>query len=340
MTGAAQPSTAETPFPNIEAETVVVLSGGLSHERDVSLRSGRRVSQALRSQGLEVVESDVDSGLLPKLTELPGAVVFPVLHGEAGEDGSLREVLALLGVPFVGSIGSACRVAFDKSVANRVIAEAGLRAPEQVALPHEIFRELGAPALVKALGDQLGFPMMVKPSRCGSALGCSKVSRAEELPSAMVGAYAYGPVAVIERFIEGTEVTVAVADRGAGPAALPIVEIRPDSGVYDYTARYTAGATRFLCPAELTDETADRSAALALQVHEVLGLRDLSRTDMIVTPEGEPVFLEVNVAPGMTETSAVPLAIEAAGWSLGKMCADLVRNAARRGSLAVVSAHS
>jgi D-alanine-D-alanine ligase len=316
--------------------TVVVLAGGLSHERDVSLRSGRRVSQALRSGGLEVIESDVDSALLPRLADLPGAVVFPVLHGEAGEDGALREVFALLEVPFVGSIASACRVAFDKSIATTVVADAELPTPRQVALPHEIFRELGASALVRALGDQIGFPMMVKPSRSGSALGCSKVSRPEQLPSAMVGAYAYGPVAVIEGFIEGTEVAVAVVDRGTGQSALPIVEIRPDSGVYDYTARYTAGATRFLCPAELDEATAQRCSELALRVHDVLGLRDLSRTDMIVTDEGDPVFLEVNVSPGMTETSSVPLAIEAAGWSLGKMCADLVRVAAGRPQTAPV----
>ncbi|HYP44005.1 MAG TPA: D-alanine--D-alanine ligase [Propionibacteriaceae bacterium] len=311
--------------------TVVVLAGGLSHERDVSLRSGRRVAQALRARGLEVIESDVDSALVPRLAELADAVVFPLLHGEAGEDGALREVLSLLGVPFVGSLGSACRVAFDKSIATTVVAEAGILTPPQVALPHEIFRELGAQALVAALGDQIGFPMMVKPSRGGSALGCSKVSRAEELPAAMVGAFAYGPVAVVERFIEGTEVTVAVVDRGAGPVALPAVEIRPDSGVYDYSARYTAGETRFLCPAEVTDDVASRCAEVALAVHRVLGMADLSRTDMIVGGDGQPVFLEVNVAPGMTETSAVPLAIEAAGWSLGKMCADLVRMAALRG---------
>ncbi|HEY5846167.1 MAG TPA: D-alanine--D-alanine ligase [Microlunatus sp.] len=311
--------------------TVVVLSGGLSHERDVSLRSGRRVTSALRSRGIEVIESDIDSTLVARLAELPHAVVFPLLHGETGEDGALREVLALLGVPFVGSVGSACRVAFDKSIATTVIADAGLRTPTQVALPHEIFRELGAQALVKALGDQIGFPMMIKPSRSGSALGCSKVSRAEELPSAMVGAYAYGPVAVVEEFITGTEVTVSVVDRGEGPAALPAVEIRPESGVYDYTARYTAGATRFLCPAEVPAEVADRCAELAGKVHDVLGLRDLSRTDIIVPDDGRPVFLEANVAPGMTETSSVPLAIEAAGWSLGKACADLVRVAAARG---------
>ena len=198
-------------------------------------------------------------------------------------------------------------------------------------MPHEIFRELGAQALMAALAEQVGFPMLVKPSRGGSALGASKVTRPEELPAAMVGAYAYGSVAVIEEFVEGTEVTVAVADRGQGPVALPAVEIRPDSGVYDYTARYTAGATRFLCPAEIDPGVADDCAALALKVHEVLGLRDLSRTDLIITPDGVPTFLEVNVAPGMTETSAVPLAVEAAGWSLGKTCADLVQVAARRG---------
>ena len=313
------------------AETAVVLSGGLSHERDVSLRSGRRVAMALRSRGVEVIESDVDSNLIGLLDSLPQAVVFPVLHGEAGEDGALREVLSLLGVPFVGSVGAACRVAFDKSIATTVVAESGVATPTQIALPHEIFRELGAQALMAALADQIGFPMMVKPSRSGSALGASKVTRPEELPSAMAGAYAYGSVAVIEQFVSGVEVTVTVADRGDGPKALPAVEIRPDSGVYDYAARYTAGATRFLCPAELDPAVAEACASVALRVHDVLGLRDLSRTDLIVTPDGVPTFLEVNVAPGMTETSAVPLAVESAGWSLGKMCADLIRVAARRG---------
>lgn len=314
------------------ADTVMVLSGGLSHERDVSLRSGRRVGQALRSEGFEVIEADVDSTLVPRLTQLDDAVVFPLLHGEAGEDGALREVLALLGAHFVGSPAAACRVAFDKSIATTVIADLGVRTPVQVALPHETFRELGAAALIAALGDEVGFPMMVKPSRSGSALGCTRVASAAELPAAMVGAFAYGPVAVVESFVTGTEVTVAVVDRGDGPVALPAVEIRPQSGIYDYTARYTAGATRFLCPADVPPDVADACAALALRVHDVLGLADLSRTDLIVTPTGEPVFLEVNVAPGMTETSALPLAAEAAGWSLGSMCADLVRAAAARRS--------
>jgi D-alanine-D-alanine ligase len=312
-------------------DTVIVLSGGLSHERDVSLRSGRRVSQALRGQQLDVVESDIDSTLIDRLAGAGAAVVFPLLHGEAGEDGSLREVLSLLKTPFVGSIASASRIAFDKSIATTVVAEAGVRTPAQVALPHETFRELGAASLVAALGDQIGFPMMVKPSKGGSALGCTKVDTAAQLPSAMVAAYAYGQVAVVETFIPGTEVTVAVVDRGDGAEVLPAVEIRPESGVYDYAARYTPGATRFICPAELDDSVADAVAKAALRVHESLGLSDLSRTDLIITDDGEPVFLETNVAPGMTETSALPLAVEAAGWSLGETCAALVRSAWDRG---------
>lgn len=312
------------------SETVLVLSGGLSHEREVSLRSGRRVATALRAEGVDVIESDVDSNLIGRLAELPEVVAFPLLHGETGEDGSLREVLDLLSVPYVGSDGAACRIAFDKSIATTVVSDAGVRTPTQVALPHEIFRELGAAALVDALADQVGFPMMVKPSRSGSALGCTKVDSAQALPSAMVAAYAYGPVAVIESFVEGVEIAVAVLDRGSGPQALPAVEIRPDSGVYDYAARYTAGATRFLCPAEISADSARAAADLALTVHRSLGLRDLSRTDIIVTPSGEPVFLETNVAPGMTETSSVPLAAEAADWGLGPLCIDLVRMAAQR----------
>ncbi len=307
--------------------TVVVLAGGLSHERDVSLRSGRRVAQALRDQGLSVIEADVTRGLADLLASTPDAVVFPVLHGGDGEDGSLREVLDLFGVPYVGSTGPASQRAFDKSICTPLLE---VSKPAQVALPNSVFRELGAQALVAALVERLGLPLMVKPHRSGSALGCTKVSVAEALPAAMVAAYAYGEMAVIEQFIEGTEVAVTVVDTGDGPRALPAVEIRPRSGVYDYTARYTAGETRFICPAELDDEVARACAELALRVHDQLGLRDLSRTDIIVGADG-PVFIETNVSPGMTETSLVPLAVEAAGEDFGRLCAALVRQAYRRG---------
>ncbi len=304
--------------------TVIVISGGLSHERDVSLRSGRRVTQALRALGHPVLETDVDAELVSLLQSTPDAVVIPMLHGGRGEDGALREVLGVLGVPFVGPSGSASRLTFDKAVATKVLANAGLRVTDQVALPHDIFRELGAPALMQAIGERLGYPLMVKPSRSGSALGASRVNDQESLATAMVGAYAYGPVAIIERFIEGAELAITVLDDANGLRALPPVEIRPKSGVYDYEARYTAGSTRFLTPAELPTHTLDAAAALAVAAHEALGLRHLSRTDMVVTPEGEPVFLEGNVAPGMTETSLAPLAFEAAGMELGQVFSSLV----------------
>lgn len=310
----------------------VVLAGGLSHERDVSLRSGRRVAQALRDLGREVIEADVTSTMVDLLAGLAEPVVFPLLHGGVGEDGALKEVLALLRVPYVGSPAAACRVAFDKAVCTPTVAKAGVVTPRQVALPHDMFRELGARNLVAALARHLGFPMMVKPARSGSALGCTRVTSAESLPSAMVAAYAYGDVAVIEEFIDGTEIAVAVIDTPQGPEALPGVEIRPNSGVYDYTARYTAGETRFLSPAVVSDEVAVACAELAVTVHRVLGLRDLSRTDLIVRADGTPVFIETNVAPGMTETSLVPLAVAAAGLDFGSLCAELVDGARGRGS--------
>jgi D-alanine-D-alanine ligase len=309
---------------------VLVLAGGLSHERDVSLRSGRRVAEALRGAGLEVEERDVDATLLPALRADPPACVFPLLHGETGEDGALREILEVLQLPYVGSTPDACRVAFDKPVAKTLVGRAGLSTPPSVALPHETFREVGASAMMSALVERLGLPLVVKPVRGGSALGCSVVRAADDLPGAMVGCFAYGPIALVEHFVAGTEVTVSVVDTGDGPRALPAVEIRPDGGVYDYSARYTAGSTEFFVPAKVSDEVARACAEAAVTAHTTLGLRDFSRSDLVVDEQGRVWFLEVNVAPGMTETSLVPLAIEAEGLDLGELCATLVRSAVAR----------
>lgn len=306
---------------------IVVLAGGLSHEREVSLRSGRRVAQALRDRGREVVEADVNADLIDLLYSLEQPVAFPLLHGGVGEDGGLQQVLTLLEVPYVGSSPAACRRSFNKAIGGPLAAQAGLRTPETVALPHDMFRELGARHLIGALAEKIGFPLIVKPARSGSALGCTKVTRPEDVPAAMVAAYSYGDVAVVQEFIEGTEVAVTVVELDGKPVALPAVEIRPDSAIYDYTARYTAGATRFIAPAELTDAAAAACAAMGVAAHQVLGLRDLSRADIIVNPAGEPVFIEANSAPGMTETSLLPLAVEAAGYDFGLLCAQLVDNA-------------
>lgn len=306
---------------------VIVIAGGLSHERDVSLRSGRRVAQALRDVGRTVTEVDVTGELVGLLAATDSPVIVPMLHGGLGEDGALREVLEVLGVPFVGPSGDASRLTFDKSIAVPLAKAAGLAVPDQVALPHDIFRELGAQALMAAIGDRLGFPLIVKPSRSGSALGVTRVSDPAQLPQALVAAYAYGPVAVIESYIEGTEVAVTVLERGDELVALPPVEVRPTSGVYDYEARYTAGSTRFLTPAELPDDALAAACETAVAAHRALGLRHLSRADLIVDAEGVPYFFEGNVAPGMTETSLAPLAFEAAGLSLGEVFSDLIDRA-------------
>ena len=305
---------------------VLVLSGGLSPERDVSLRSGRRVAEALRlaRPDWEVTEADVDAGLLPYLTKHRPDCVIPLLHGAAGEDGALRDILETLDIPFVGSGASASRLAFDKPVAASLVSGTGIAVPEFVVLPQSAFRELGAPAVMKAVGERIGFPLVVKPTRGGSALGVSIVHEERDLPAAMVSAFSYGETAMIQCFIEGTELAVGVIDTDDGPRVLPAVEIVPESGMYDYHSRYTAGTTEFFCPARLSDEVATAVSDVALTAHSALGLRDLSRTDVIVDTEGTVWFLEVNVAPGMTETSLLPQAIAAHGLAVGDVFASFI----------------
>lgn len=309
---------------------IVVLAGGLSHERDVSIRSGRRIAESLRDLNQPVTVSDVDSQLLAQWRIEPPTVVIPLLHGANGEDGALRDVLEAIGVAYIGARPDACRIAFDKPIAKAVAKAAGIRTPRSVALPHATFRELGADAVITAVADKVGLPAIVKPTKSGSSLGVTVVQERKELPAALVAAFAYGDVALVEQFVTGTEIAVSVIERNGQPVALPAVEIVPDGGFYDYSARYTAGTTQFFAPARLSNAVAEQAAATALSAHTALGLRDLSRSDLIVDPNGDVWFLEVNVAPGMTETSLFPLAVEAAGLTLGDVMLTLVEVAARR----------
>lgn len=303
--------------------SVVVLSGGLSAERDVSLRSGRRLAEALREEGEDVLVLDLDAALLPTLLAERPDVVIPLVHGAAGEDGSLADVLQALRLPFVGSPALACRLAFDKAIAKGILQASGLRVANGYSLPHGVFRDLGAASVMTGIVDSLGLPLMVKPTRGGSALGATLVRSAEDLPPAMVAAFAYGDSALVEQCVTGVEVAVSVIDLGDGPQALPAVEIQPRSGVYDYAARYTAGETEFFVPARLDEAQGLALAEAAVAAHQALGLRDWSRIDFIVDGEG-PVFLEANVAPGMTETSLFPQAAAAADLTLGKVASTLI----------------
>ncbi|MEF3403066.1 D-alanine--D-alanine ligase family protein [Agromyces sp. CCNWLW203] len=309
---------------------VVVLAGGISHERDVSLRSGRRVADALIAAGHRVVLRDPDAGLLPFLVNERPDVVFPALHGSSGEDGSLLELLAAIGVPTVGSSGAASRRAWSKPVASSLLASAGVDVPESIVLSHEAFRELGASSVLKVVRSALEGDLVVKPASGGSAQGVTIVEDTNDLPRAMVEAFTYDDVAVVERRIHGTEIAVAVVDSGDGPRALPAVEIEPTAGVYSFQARYNAGETTFYAPSRLGDAVVSAVSDAAVLAHRTLGLRDLSRVDFIVDADGRPWFLEANVIPGLTETSLVPLAIEASGSSAAAIYGSLVEAAHAR----------
>ncbi len=312
---------------------VVVLAGGISHERDVSLRSGRRVADSIAKHGVTVELRDPDSTLFEYLRKSRPDVVWPALHGASGEDGALRGLLDFAGIPFVGSRSDAARLAWDKPTAKTIVGRAGIRTPASIALPREAFRELGAGAVLEAIAQELPIPVVVKPAKGGSAQGVTIVSDPAVLPRAMVDAYTYSDVALIEQQITGTEIAIGVIDTGGGPEALPAVEIVPHSGVYSFEARYNAGETSFFVPARLDDRYARRAAEAALGAYSALGMRHISRVDLIVDGAGTPWFLEANVLPGLTETSLLPQALEAAGHDLGWVYTALAE-AALRESLA------
>lgn len=301
-----------------------MLAGGISHERDVSLRSGRRLADALSEQGLAVELRDPDAALLEHLVVSAPDVIWPVLHGSSGEDGSLYAMLELLGVPFVGSPSASARLAWDKPTAKTIVARAALATPRSITLPREAFRDLGAARVLGTITDSIRPPLVVKPAQGGSAQGVTIVHDVDELSRAMVDAYTYFDVAIVETAVAGTEVAIGVIDSGDGPVALPAVEIEPVSGVYSFEARYNAGETRFYAPARLAAAVAERAAAAAITAHTALGLGHLSRVDFIVDPGGVPWFLECNVAPGLTETSLLPQGLEAAGHDLGWIYSALV----------------
>jgi len=303
---------------------VLILSGGISHERDISLKSGRKVADGLTSHGMSVDLRDPDGTLIEHLRDHPPEVVWPVLHGASGEDGALRALLEMLGIPFVGSSANASRIAWNKPVAKSLVERAGVASPPSITLSRDAFRELGAESVLETVTSAFELPLIVKPAQGGSAQGVSWVDSAEDLRKAMVHAFTYSDIALIEKRIVGVEVCVPIIDTGDGARAIQAVEIEPLSGHYDFEARYTAGATRFYTPPRLDPAVIESLSALALESFSALGLRHLARVDFIVDPSGKPWFLEASTMPGLTETSSTALALDAAGYDVGGIYGALV----------------
>jgi D-alanine-D-alanine ligase len=294
---------------------VAVLKGGRSLERGVSLRSGARVEDALERLGHDVVALDVGGDLVKRLGAERPDVAFVAMHGVGGEDGTAQELLEILGIPFTGPGAAACARCMDKSQAKAAIREAGLPTPDWFAFSQTAFRELGAADALSRLEQGLGFPLVVKPSRGGSSLGVKFAASAGEVPQALVSAFSYDDRVLLERFVEGRELAVSVL----GGEALPVVEAIPAEGdSYDFEARYEIGRTRFVCPAELSDEQSAEVTEAALATYRLLGCSGFARIDLILGPTG-PQILEANAIPGLTDTSLLPQAAEAAGFSFEQL---------------------
>jgi D-alanine-D-alanine ligase len=302
---------------------VAVLKGGRSLERQVSLASGSRVQDALEGLGHEVHGIDVGHDLVARLRDLSPDAAFVALHGRDGEDGTVQELLEVLGIPYSGSRVSACILCADKVLAKHAMLAAGLPTPDFFAFTETAFRELGAADALGAIEERLGFPIVVKPSNQGSALGLKVAASAAEVPAALVAAFSYGEKVLLERFIDGRDLAVSVLDG----EALPVVEAVPEDRVDRYSARYTIGGTRFACPAKLPEAITARAQELALQAHDLLGCRCFSRVDLMLDDAGGLHVLEVNTIPGLTETSLLPQAADAAGIAFDDLVGRMLGSA-------------
>jgi D-alanine-D-alanine ligase len=320
-----------------ERRVVAVLKGGRSLERSVSLRSGAQVQDALQRLGHEVLPIDVDPELVPRLLASEPDAAFIALHGRGGEDGTVQGLLEAIGLPYTSSGPAACMRATDKVLAKHLMLEAGIPTPPFRALSEAAIKELGAPAALPALERELDFPLVVKPAKGGSALGVKFARTTAELPGAMVGAFSYDTTIVLERYIAGRDLAVSVIDAEPAQAAgserravaLPVVEAVPrEEGFYDYESRYEIGMTTFVCPAQLAPETTARAQELAVRVYELLGCRGVARVDLMLERDTDELWvLETNVVPGMTETSLLPQAADAAGIAFEQLVERILASA-------------
>jgi D-alanine-D-alanine ligase len=288
---------------------VAVLKGGRSLERQVSLRSGARVEDALKRLDHEVVAIDVALDLIHRLRATEPDVAFIAMHGRDGEDGTVQELLEILGIPYTGSGVLACARATDKVLAKHLMVEADIPTPEFFAFNETAFRELGAAQALPAIEDRLDFPIVVKPSSQGSALGIKFARSAADVPAALVAAFSYDSRVLLERYVDGRDLAVSILD----DEPLPVVEAVPrDEGFYDFEARYEIGRTDFVCPAELPAGLTELAQTLAVRTYRLLGCSAFARVDLMLDAAGDLTVLEANPIPGLTETSLLPQAAEAA----------------------------
>jgi len=305
---------------------VAVLKGGRSLERGVSLRSGARVEDALDRLGHEVVALDAGADLVRRLEESRPDAAFIALHGPDGEDGTAQELLEILGIPYTGPGVMACTRCMDKVIAKHEMRAAGVPTPDWFAFNETAFRELGAAETLPAIEQRLGFPLVVKPARQGSALGVEFAAGAERVPEALLAAFSYDDRVLLERYVSGRELAVSVL----GEEALPVVEVIPrETDAYDFAARYEIGRTTFECPARLSEAEAEAVSGAALDAYEALGCAGFSRVDLMLGEEG-PQVLEVNAVPGLTDTSLLPQAAEAAGLTFERLVERIIELALER----------
>ncbi len=311
--------------------SVAVLKGGRSLERQVSLKSGARVQDALERLGHEVTAIDVGADLVERLSDARPDIAFVALHGRDGEDGTVQEMLEVMGIPYTGSGVSACIRTADKVLAKHAMRDHGIPTPDFYAFNETAFKELGAAQALPAIEERLDFPIVVKPAGQGSALGIKFARTTADVPAALVAAFSYDRKVLLERYVAGRDLAVSIIEEDGGPRTLPIVEAVPEQeDFYDFEARYEIGRTRFVCPAELPEDAARRASEIALEVYGLLGSSGFSRVDLMLDAEtGELYVLEANSIPGLTETSLLPQAADAAGIGFDELI-DRILKAARR----------
>ncbi len=294
-----------TKRPLLTHARIGVLMGGQSAEREVSLRTGAAVHRSLVRCGYDAVAIDVGPTLVQDLRKQKVAVAFLALHGPGGEDGTIQGFLETVGIPYTGSSVQASAMGMDKVTTKTLLAMAHIPVPAGTVVKRG--KTVSSAALLRTV--KLRWPVVVKPASQGSTIGVTIVRNPSQWGAALALAHQYDTDALVEAYIPGHEVTVSIIGRRqASPLVLPSVEIVTLGGFYDFSAKYEKGKTQYLCPAPLSASVTKQIRALALRTYEVLGCEGAARVDFRVTPRGRPFVLEINTAPGMTETSLLPMA--------------------------------